>query len=95
VDMCGRNFGSRRPVSAYGRRPNHSPRLRTSRPRSTEVSLDFLGTLPAYRPPHDIAKLVIKRPRLADAGSVATTLPGGPLKRNDRPLSGCPVRRGG
>ena len=41
----------------------------TSRPPCVWVALHFLGTLPAHRPAHDIAKLAIRRPGLADAGS--------------------------
>jgi hypothetical protein len=38
---------------------------------SVRVSLDFVDTLFAHLQTHDIAKLAIKRPGLADAGSVA------------------------
>jgi hypothetical protein len=38
-----------------------------------ELPFCFLGTLPAYLQTHDIAKFAIRRPGLADAGSVAAT----------------------
>jgi len=41
----------------------------TSRPLSAWVALHFPGTLFAHPPRHDIEKLAIARPGLADAGS--------------------------
>jgi hypothetical protein len=55
---------------------------RHSRPHSARVSLDFVGTLFAHQQTHDIAKLAIRRPGLAYAGSVC------PINMSHRRLSG-------